>query len=270
MSRFAKAYLLLCVFTAASAGLAVAFGSMAEEASPGLARNVVVQMTGRNAGETSSFDETFEIAEDFAEVDVKSEAGDVEIVAVEDGARPRVRFVGTAPKAEAPPFGYKVERGELKIETKHAGWFAFVMDDDEVASGGGSDIRTVLELPKSWKGSIDVVTVGGDARIGPFGVDELEVKTVSGDVDTDEHLAARELKAKTVSGDMKLLGRFRDVQAEAISGEISLGLPRGGEWSFDVKTVSGRVQNALASRKGKVGRVNIKTVSGDVIITPIL
>lgn len=266
MNRFAKIYLVAVAFTAACTGLSLGFAAVAGKQNPDLAKNFAIQFLGKHGNtETMPSDEAFDIDEGFDKVDISSIAGDIEIVAVEDGSKPNLRFSGVIPKDDEKPYGFKVEGRTLKVEVKKTTWWRLVINDEEI-SNDDEGLKTTLELPKSWKGSMELSTVNNVIRIGFFNLDALRVNTVNGAVDTDWRLGAKRIKANAVNGDLKLFGNFRDVSAESVNGEIRLGLPKNGKWSFDVKTVSGDIQNNLKSEKGKTGRVEIKTVSGDVTI----
>lgn len=91
---------------------------------------------------------------------------------------------------------------------------------------------------------------------------ELEVSTVSADVQSKDFLGAQRLS--TVSGEVRAAVGTGDVQVKTVSGDVVL-LGRGAPLTARVETVSGDV----TYEKG-AGTVEIETVSGDaeVVLDP--
>jgi DUF4097 and DUF4098 domain-containing protein YvlB len=115
-------------------------------------------------------------------------------------------------------------------------------------------------------GTLDVVTVSGDARISM----------------TD----AKEVRARTTSGDLELeAGMTREgrVDAEGVSGDLTLQISSPSALSLEIESFSGDISGCLAGsveRVSKYGpgvrlnvrnveagpRVRAKTLSGDIEI----
>jgi len=151
-------------------------------------------------------------------------------------------------------------------------------DDSEVRSVSGdltvrgsgkplklraSSVSGSLDLSNA-AGSLDVVTVSGDAHV---------------------HMSeAKEIRARTTSGDLELVAKLtRDgrVDAEGVSGDLSLQLSSPGSLSLEIESFSGDITGCLADsveRVSKYGpgvrlnvrnveagpRVRAKTLSGDI------
>lgn len=131
-------------------------------------------------------------------------------------------------------------------------------------------------------GDTDASTVSGDldARGTNGGIG---FKTVSGDLTVADAVLSR-LDAKTVSG--RITGDFElvpggSVQAATVSGDVAIRLPAGTGAQVDLRSASGRVDNAFedlthgrspgpASVTGKIGaadgKVSVSTVSGSVAL----
>jgi DUF4097 and DUF4098 domain-containing protein YvlB len=129
-----------------------------------------------------------------------------------------------------------------------------------VASVSGS-----LDLTNT-AGSLDVVTVSGDARVQMGDTGDLRGRTTSGDLE--------------VSGKLTRDGR---VDVEGVSGDISLRLTAPGGLSAEIESFSGDINGCLADKVERVSkygpgkrlnirtveagaRVRAKTLSGDIDI----
>jgi DUF4097 and DUF4098 domain-containing protein YvlB len=153
-------------------------------------------------------------------------------------------------------------------------------DDSEVRSVSGdltvrgsgkpltlraSSVSGSLDLTNA-AGSLDVVTVSGDARV------------TMGD--------AKDVRARTTSGDLEVHAKMTPdgrVDAEAVSGDLTLQLASPGALSLEIESFSGDITGCLAGsveRVSKYGpgvrlnvrnveagpRVRAKTLSGDIEI----
>ena len=149
------------------------------------------------------------------------------------------------------------------------------------------------------RGPTRVESVSGDVSIGDV-QGPMRVKSVSGDVEITDYVGA--VEGSAVSGDVSIRGRVRSCELHTVSGDISVDLdpdPFGRE--SRLKTISGDVEIGLISvsctcdyhtasgdleceapariiREGRkdrmvivgegAGRLNVKTVSGDLTIKP--
>lgn len=133
------------------------------------------------------------------------------------------------------------------------------------------DLRTASgDVEAETVGSADVTTASGDVRIGTA-TGAVSVGTASGDIRVGT--ADDELGAKSASGDL-VVGLFRgaSLDARTVSGDVRLALPGGRRVSYDIKTLSGRVDlpsdapvSAATERPQRV-RLRVKSVSGDVTV----
>jgi DUF4097 and DUF4098 domain-containing protein YvlB len=151
-------------------------------------------------------------------------------------------------------------------------------DDSEVRSVSGdltvrgngkplalraSSVSGSLDLTNA-AGTLDVVTVSGDARV---------------------HMTeAKEVRARTTSGDLEVHARLtRDgrVDAEGVSGDVTLQLSSPSALSLEIESFSGDITGCLSSQVERVSkygpgvrlnvrnveagpRVRAKTLSGDI------
>jgi DUF4097 and DUF4098 domain-containing protein YvlB len=126
---------------------------------------------------------------------------------------------------------------------------------DITVRGSGKPLRLRLS---SVSGSVDLTNAAGN----------LDVVTVSGDarVQMDE---ATEVRGRTTSGDLDLrakLLRNGRVDAEAVSGDITLNISAPGGLSAEIESFSGDIEGCLAtsvepvSKYGPGKRLNIRTV----------
>ena len=122
-------------------------------------------------------------------------------------------------------------------------------------------------------GTLDVKSASGDVAAGTV-AGPASVQLVSGDLWMRR--ANESVSANTVSGDQRIeaVGQGR-VELKAISGDISVGIPRGTQLFVDANTVSGSTSSEVelddapgdgGRAEGPLVEVFAKTVSGDVRI----
>jgi hypothetical protein len=151
---------------------------------------------------------------------------------------------------------------------------------------------------RGTRGPMRVESVSGDVSIadaqGP-----MRVKSVSGDVEITDYVGA--VEGSAVSGDVSIRGRVRSCELHTVSGDISVDLDPDPGRESRLKTISGDVEIGLIAvsctcdyhtasgdleceapakiiREGRkdrmviigegAGRLNVKTVSGDLTIKP--
>lgn len=267
MNRFTKVYTFLIVVTGACAFLSLGFAAMAEKDQPGLARTAILRLLNQKAGqELEATDESFDLEQDFNRVKIESSVGGIEVVAVEEGRKPRLRFSGGIPKNGEKPFRFKIENQTLNVELKTSNSWRLILNGEELSTHA-EDLKTTLELPKSWTGSLALATVNDEITVDGLNLDELVLKTVNGAAQTEGTLSARSVVANTVNGELELYGHFRNVKANAVNGDIELGLPSSGSWNFNITSINGSVENDLPSKSGgRDGTIDINSVSGSVRI----
>lgn len=273
MSRFARFYVAILGFTIGCAILAKFFGRFVDDHGHGFPATAIARVLG-NEREMQPLSEDMRLQETFENVEIQWALGDVKVVPLPDGeTSPRIRYEGKMPKGADTKelFGYRVDDRTLKIKSGENGWnFGFEFGENSFGVTK-PELSLLVELPKTWRGSVEIKTVSGDVKLGFFGLDELKVKTIGGDFQSDWRLTAKEVELNSVSGDAKIFGTFGKVRAESVSGDLHLGLPPENQYRVETKSVSGGVQNTLPppTGKGTPVEVTLKTVSGDIIIAPM-
>ncbi|MDQ5821032.1 MAG: DUF4097 domain-containing protein [Actinomycetota bacterium] len=121
---------------------------------------------------------------------------------------------------------------------------------------------------ESVQGESSVHTASGDIQIGRAG-SPLTAMTASGDLYVRE--AEHGINARTVSGDQQLESVAEgEVSANAVSGDVQIGIRRGSKVWIDANSVSGDTSSELElageapSGDGPLVEVRARTVSGDI------
>jgi DUF4097 and DUF4098 domain-containing protein YvlB len=120
-------------------------------------------------------------------------------------------------------------------------------------------------------GSVSAQTASGDVDLGAVR-GKVVANTASGDVRIGE--AYDDVDVNTVSGDQQHGAVMRGrMTAQAVSGDIVIGVRRGSKAYLDCSTVSGDTASELDSidaapaDEGALVEIRAKTVSGDIRIT---
>lgn len=115
-----------------------------------------------------------------------------------------------------------------------------------------------IYIPKSYSENLEMKTVSGDIKI----LEELELKnvelaTTSGDIDIPSNLKAKNVEIKAVSGDINL-GKIetQELTLETTSGDIEI---ETAENNVKAKSVSGDIEIENIN-----GKLNAKTTSGNI------
>jgi hypothetical protein len=121
---------------------------------------------------------------------------------------------------------------------------------------------------ESVEGESNVHTASGDIQIGRAG-GPVTAMTASGDLHVRE--AEHGIDARTVSGDQQLESVAEgEVSANAVSGDVQIGIRRGSKVWVDANSVSGDTSSELElageapSGEGPLVEVRARTVSGDI------
>lgn len=161
--------------------------------------------------------------------------------------------------------------GPIKVDTV-SGDVALDVKSRKVSAGTVSgDIR--LNAPAE---EIRIGSVSGDVSVrGVRG--EVRGENVSGDLRIEAR-AVRELDVETVSGDLELdleLLPEAEVDVETLSGQVALTLPALPEGAIEIDSFSGELESdwPLKARGGEFrqdgsgkGSLSLSTFSGDVIL----
>lgn len=120
----------------------------------------------------------------------------------------------------------------------------------------------VLNVPR--QANLDVSGVAVEIDVSGVAGDELDIESVSGNVIAVG--APRSAEISSVSGDLRLNLNSRDVDAETVSGSISLRGRIGGQISAE--TVSGDI--SIDTRGEAARRLSTSSVSGNASFTGAL
>lgn len=148
----------------------------------------------------------------------------------------------------------------------------------KVPRHGGHGIDSDLEISVPEKSSIDVSTVSADITVRDV-LGEQSLQSVSGDIDIESSADLRlesvsgdievrgtqkdtETRAGTVSGDVVLYGLSGEIEAESVSGDVTID--QGSFSRATLSTVNGEIIFNGALRDG--GRFNGETVNGEIDI----
>lgn len=132
-----------------------------------------------------------------------------------------------------------------------------------------------IKIPKGYVDDLVVNTVSGDIYVGDNAMENIKLKSVSGDISIENSnkinvtstsgnvkvMKAEDLVIKTVSGDLKINTVSKSLSAETTSGEVEVERLEINSDS-DIKTVSGDVEI------GSINNIYVdtSTLSGDVKI----
>lgn len=154
-----------------------------------------------------------------------------------------------------------LQNGELHVELKQSNWlfFSFLQKDREIA--------LELHLPKKEYDQLIIQTISGDILVGDTVSKEMKLSNVAGNIYIDkvrsgsvrldsvsgkiegQEADIKELRTETVSGATKLEGRFEDITASTISGDINVtSREMLSDWTSD--TVSGSVSLTIPENDG--------------------
>lgn len=139
--------------------------------------------------------------------------------------------------------------------------------------------ETQLNLKVPIAASVIAEGVSSDIEVEGLDGGQLELTTVSGDIEVEARAARVEIES--VSGDVTFRGRTSRASVETVSGEIDIADVDG---EVKVTTVSGDIELAgglvtlarfetvsgdlrLALEVGDGGRLNVDSMSGDVAMT---
>ena len=144
--------------------------------------------------------------------------------------------------------GYKIEEGELEIE--------YLRNNIVGVNVKGPDKDLVIKVPETLAASMHEIscsTVSADIFVGDFVLAELDLETVSGNIEAE----LTTLPAQT--------------GAETTSGEININIPETAEFRGSFETVSGEMASEFSLKSSGINFIHghgislieVETVSGN-------
>lgn len=152
--------------------------------------------------------------------------------------------------------------GSARLTTGSGDIEVDLVDGDLDAKSGSGELRVARVT-----GSASTRTGSGDVAVGEGGR-SLVAKTGSGDVSVES--VAGELGVRTGSGDVHLsCVRHGEVRVTAASGDIRVGVAEGTAAWLEVRSLTGRLDNALEATDVPADddervRLRLETVSGSI------
>lgn len=259
-----------------------------------------------------SIDEIKEFnTKDISNIFVDAVSSDVNIFLSKDN-NIKIHFHGTASELSKAPKLETTQSGDkLEIAIKHPKQIMSIINFS-------LDTKVDVYIPENYKKSISIETVSGEISIDKLEADDFKAHTTSGDIDINSIVASitdfnsvsgtinikellskssgfsttsgdikidkitGDIKSNSVSGSIKALYKEfnNDIDAETVSGDVEVGLPKASEFKVDFSTTSGELDNDFPivitgkvdkrDVKGTVGNgqktIRIETVSGDADI----
>lgn len=203
-------------------------------------------------------------------LDVSIPAGDIEVETVE-GDQSTVEVTGDERILEN--LEVRQEGDRLVVALRGKSKFGFVVAfgsqvfgnaglrvQAHVPHGSGLKVKTAsadMEI-EGQLASLDVNNTSGDLRLRGEVTGDLNVKSVSGDVDVDR--VGGDLSVQTVSGDLRVGAAGGSVDAKSVSGDMRLEAVSTGEARFT--SVSGDIDIGIAP--GSFLDVDAGSTSGDL------
>ena len=180
---------------------------------------------------------------------------------------------------------WRIEERELKIRWNSGKLLGAALQ-------GGKELA--LYIPDAAWDELSLDTVSADLTVhDSFRCRELSLDTTSAKISA-AGLSADELDISSVSGAVEVSGTFREIDAETVSGDVTIGLtaapvkaelkavsggqtlivPENCGFTLVFDSVSGKIDSALAltAQNGAyrfgdgAGRIGVETVSGDLTL----
>ena len=176
-------------------------------------------------------------------------------VVVRTWSQPQVRITGSLGKG-VEKLAVTGDARSLSIEVKypnsHGGWNLWGRDDRRTEP-------SIIEVMMPQRASLDIDSVSADVDVQQMAGRRLAVDSVSGDVVVTAS-SPGEASFESVSGDTTLRITTGSVQAESVSGDISLQGGLTGEVSLE--SVSG----SLSVIAKALDELRVSSVSGDATL----
>lgn len=283
MNLFSKFFIAFALWTVGFLSLATYAGGKAYESDPQLLSklenkyNVSIRIGGMSKGYSvgpAAYEPTqdsWNFTPPAKKVMFKSLSGNFSIKK-SAGSEIKISATGKLDKKVSPRL----------LETENNGNELIVREPEDNAV---KDLQVQIEVPESFKNTLEVLTVSGDVVMENLNLREIESKTVSGKMILS-HVTAKDLEVKTVSGDIKaeecsvakLEGKSvsgnlevsnaapSSIDFTSVSGDVKMKLAKADKTHFSLKSISGDINNRHGSDKNGDFKINISTTSGNIEI----
>lgn len=200
-------------------------------------------------------DERILKADTIKSIDVNTVSSDVKFFS-EDRDDIKVHFEGaiaSSNKIAMPELIAKNINNTLLIEVKHKSIINI--------GSFSSTIKVYVYIPKNYSKDIDVKTVSGDIDLGYINnIENANIKSVSGDIKA-EALYSKKTKLKNTSGDMKVEDFKGELNSDTVSGDLYINVNKL-EDDINIKSISGSAKIDLPNDSNFYFKS--KSVSGDI------
>lgn len=243
---------------------------------------------------TNDISQTEEIdALGIKEINISSISTPVKII-TNDGDKIKADFKGkikTNIGGKTPELSIQKINEELDIEIIYPSVVGFGFFDI-------SELSLEISIPRDIKASARISTTSAKIEIKEIRIEELVAESVSGAIDVNNiesgnieikntsgrclvNDAVGTIHIKTVSGEalINLKELNDDINISSVSGAVSLKVPEDSSFTFDLSSVSGKIENNFNAKvdyadrqgiKGNVGSgdfgININTTSGRILL----
>ncbi len=198
-----------------------------------------------------------------ASIEISNTAGSIEVIGWD---RPEIEATGSMASNATLKFETDPKRAVIKIVSPGMSW------------GSGDSTKLTVHAPArarytiaSISADINTSAVQGSQKLQSTsgGIktqawkEDVEIKTISGDVTVSGHKGTAVFDFNTVSGDLHADGIGGEVNLTTVSGDIHLDLGRIDR--SRLRTVSGNLQ--FSGELAKDARLEAESTSGDVKLT---
>ena len=205
---------------------------------------VLLRTPGQMRSRWDSFDVTVGVPEG-TDVEVRAASADVEA---------RVALGSLAVEVASGELRVGDVGGDAAVRSASGDVEIGVVAGDLAVNTASGDVRL-----RGVEGDAAFNTASGDARVG-FALAALAVSTQSGDVEVERYEGG-DLECNATSGDVKIglpPGRALDVDINSVSGGIR------SDFSTDLEDVTSSPASPTAKTAHAGARLRVKTVSGDI------
>jgi DUF4097 and DUF4098 domain-containing protein YvlB len=230
-------------------------------------------------------------AQDVTRININTVNTDINIIPAND-KNIEVDFYGsitTSLAGKTPQLNAYQDGGVLyvSIDYPSAAVFDFI---------NAATLKLDIYVPQDFSGGISAETISGSLKTGKFSLENFEFKSMSGALEASS-LSASDIKVDStsgkmvlrdvegsidisnISGNVELMLRSiaSDLNIKTISGRVAVSLPGKSEFSFDLGSISGSIENEFGAQikfadgrnvEGTVGigvnKLTVNTTSGEI------